>query len=424
MASCRRAASARSPSARAARAAAPQTGQNRNGGVRSCECTGRRTRQYKILAMSILKVARMGHPVLRQKARPIEKQELKDPAAAEVHRRHDRHDARVLGHRPRGAAGARGRCASLSRISIPRAAARASRSAIINPQISIVGDRTVEGWEGCLSIPDIRGLVPRAFRHHVVGARSARQAHRARGQDFPARVIQHETDHLDGVLFFDRMRSFESLTYMDEFSRYHATRRRRRGVSPAMHTTLVTGGGRGIGRAIALAFAEPGQHVIVAGRTTESLRQTAAEIETRGARASAVTMDVTDADVGRARRRVAAPATASASTCSSTTPASAAASRSQGSDIARWRQAHRRQPLRHVPGHARGPAGHARRRPHRQPVVGARPLRRAGLHRVLRREARRDRLHARAGAGAGVARDHRQRARAGLGRHRDGQRRA
>ena len=42
--------------------------------------------------------------------------------------------------------------------------------------------------------------------------------------DFPARVIQHETDHLDGVLFFDRMRSFESLTYMEEFSRYHARR--------------------------------------------------------------------------------------------------------------------------------------------------------------------------------------------------------
>jgi peptide deformylase len=41
-------------------------------------------------------------------------------------------------------------------------------------------------------------------------------------KDFPARVIQHETDHLDGVLFFDRMRSFQSLTYMEEFSRYHA----------------------------------------------------------------------------------------------------------------------------------------------------------------------------------------------------------
>jgi peptide deformylase len=43
-------------------------------------------------------------------------------------------------------------------------------------------------------------------------------------KDFPARVVQHETDHLDGVLFFDRMRTFESLTFMEEFSRYHARR--------------------------------------------------------------------------------------------------------------------------------------------------------------------------------------------------------
>jgi peptide deformylase len=48
------------------------------------------------------------------------------------------------------------------------------------------------------------------------GARIELSAH-----DFPARVIQHETDHLDGVLFFDRMTSMQSLTYLDEYSRYH-----------------------------------------------------------------------------------------------------------------------------------------------------------------------------------------------------------
>ena len=41
-------------------------------------------------------------------------------------------------------------------------------------------------------------------------------------KDFPARVVQHETDHLDGVLFFDRMTSLQSLTYLEEYSRYHA----------------------------------------------------------------------------------------------------------------------------------------------------------------------------------------------------------
>ena len=52
-------------------------------------------------------------------------------------------------------------------------------------------------------------------------------------EDFPARVIQHETDHLDGVLFFDRMKSLTSLTYLDEYSRYHAKDERRLTRPPA-----------------------------------------------------------------------------------------------------------------------------------------------------------------------------------------------
>jgi len=50
--------------------------------------------------------------------------------------------------------------------------------------------------------------------------RPAAPAVELRARDFPARVILHETDHLDGILFFDRMRSFESLTFLDEYSRY------------------------------------------------------------------------------------------------------------------------------------------------------------------------------------------------------------
>ena len=93
--------------------------------------------------------------------------------------------------------------------------------ALINPEITPVGDDVVEDWEGCLSIPDIRGRVPRA-RQIVVRAydRQAASASSSRPADFTARVIQHETDHLDGVLFFDRMTSFETLTFLDEFGRY------------------------------------------------------------------------------------------------------------------------------------------------------------------------------------------------------------
>ena len=85
-----------------------------------------------------------------------------------------------------------------------------------------VGNEIVEDWEGCLSIPEIRGRVPRQ-REITVRAydRNGEQVE-VHAHDFPARVIQHETDHLDGVLFVDRMRSFESLTFLDEYSRYWA----------------------------------------------------------------------------------------------------------------------------------------------------------------------------------------------------------
>ena len=90
----------------------------------------------------------------------------------------------------------------------------------INPVITPVGNDVVEEWEGCLSIPDIRGRVPRARSIKVSafdrnGGRIEIASH-----DFPARVIQHETDHLDGVLFFDRMRTFESLAFLEEYARY------------------------------------------------------------------------------------------------------------------------------------------------------------------------------------------------------------
>ena len=84
------------------------------------------------------------------------------------------------------------------------------------------GSEIVEDWEGCLSIPDIRGRVPRA--REIMLRALDRRGERIELQrpDFAARVIQHETDHLDGILFFDRMRSFDSLTFLDEYSRYWA----------------------------------------------------------------------------------------------------------------------------------------------------------------------------------------------------------
>ena len=92
----------------------------------------------------------------------------------------------------------------------------------INPVITPVGKDVVEDWEGCLSIPDLRGRVPRARAITVTAMDRRGEKIEIASLDFPARVIQHETDHLDGVLFLDRMRSFESLAFLEEHSRYWA----------------------------------------------------------------------------------------------------------------------------------------------------------------------------------------------------------
>lgn len=163
----------------------------------------------------------MGHPVLRQKARPIEPRELKTIALQKLI--DDMMDtmyeyAGVGLAAPQVHEGLRLFVASLD----GNGDGDGEAIAVINPEITPVGGDIVEGWEGCLSIPEIRGRVPRA--HHVKLSALGRDGKRLEidARDFPARVIQHETDHLDGILFFDRMRSLESLTYMEEFSRYHS----------------------------------------------------------------------------------------------------------------------------------------------------------------------------------------------------------
>jgi peptide deformylase len=171
--------------------------------------------------MSILKVARMGHPVLRAKARPLEKAEIRTAAMQKLI--DDMIDTMSEYH---GVGLAAPQIHEGLRIFVAALDAgdddedEADPIALINPEITVVGSDVVEDWEGCLSIPDIRGRVPRAREIKVrafdrTGARIELSAH-----DFPARVIQHETDHLDGVLFFDRMKSLASMTFLDEYSRY------------------------------------------------------------------------------------------------------------------------------------------------------------------------------------------------------------
>ena len=91
---------------------------------------------------------------------------------------------------------------------------------MINPEIAPVGSTTEEEWEGCLSVPDLRGRVPRATEIRINALDRHGRVLSMTASGFPARVIQHETDHVDGILFLDRMTSLESLTFLNEYARY------------------------------------------------------------------------------------------------------------------------------------------------------------------------------------------------------------
>jgi peptide deformylase len=173
--------------------------------------------------MSILKVARMGHPVLRAKARPVDKLELKTPALQALI---DSMVDTMFEYAGVGLAAPQVHESIRLFVAMIDADGRGEGDAMVfvNPEIIVLGDQTVEGWEGCLSIPEIRGRVPRAQHIKVSALDRTGKRFEIDAKDFPARVVQHETDHLDGVLFFDRMKSLESLTYLEEYSRYHARR--------------------------------------------------------------------------------------------------------------------------------------------------------------------------------------------------------
>jgi peptide deformylase len=171
--------------------------------------------------MSILKVARMGHPVLRARTRPVEPVELKQPLLQKliddmIETMHEYHGVGLAG--PQVHEDLRIFVALLEEDPGPKS----ETVAVINPQILPANENKEEGWEGCLSIPDIRGMVPRYTDITVRALDRQGRVVEIPLKNFAARVAQHETDHLDGILFFDRMTSMQSLTYMDEYSRYHA----------------------------------------------------------------------------------------------------------------------------------------------------------------------------------------------------------
>jgi peptide deformylase len=173
--------------------------------------------------MSILKVARLGHPVLRQVTASVSGTELEsalmqkfiddmietmkeyDGVGLAADQVHESKQVAVLevADNPRYP----------SKPQVPL-------TVLVNPRITPLSEDTEEDWEGCLSIPDLRGKVPRYTRIRVEAWDRNGKSLDFIANDFHARVIQHEFDHLNGKVYLDRMRDFTTLSFLQEFARY------------------------------------------------------------------------------------------------------------------------------------------------------------------------------------------------------------
>jgi peptide deformylase len=173
--------------------------------------------------MAILKVARLGHPVLRQVAAKVPVGAIRAP---ETQRLID--DMVETMREYNGAGLAAPQVHVLKQIAVievhgnPRYpdAPSIPLTVLINPVVTPLTEETEEGWEGCLSVPDMRGIVPRFTAVRLEGYDREGKRMDVVAKEFFARVIQHETDHLNGIVYLDRMKDFRTLTHLAEWNRF------------------------------------------------------------------------------------------------------------------------------------------------------------------------------------------------------------
>ena len=180
--------------------------------------TGAVTEYGKLMA--ILKIARMGHPALRQRAA-----EVADPAAPGI--------AALVADMIDTMADADGLGLAAPQVHVdqrvvifhaPRDDDEAGEeqewtglTVLVNPAVEPLGDAQEEGWEGCLSVPGLRGLVPRYTQVRYSGVTPGGERVERVAEGLHARVVQHECDHLDGILFPQRMTDLSRLIFESEF---------------------------------------------------------------------------------------------------------------------------------------------------------------------------------------------------------------
>jgi peptide deformylase len=169
--------------------------------------------------MAIREIVKMGNPVLAVRAAPVDTADTADlvallPDMVETMR----------------AAGGVGLAAPQVGVSlrviifeVPEARASGAEDdqpiglqVLINPELEPLGAEISLGWEGCLSIPDLRGEVPRHARIRYTGLDGEGNRVSREAGGFHARVVQHEVDHLDGILYPERMTDMRRFAYVDE----------------------------------------------------------------------------------------------------------------------------------------------------------------------------------------------------------------
>jgi peptide deformylase len=173
--------------------------------------------------MAILKVARMGHPILREVAKEVSSAEIATPAFQEFV------DSMIDTMREYDGAGLAAPQVHVSQRVVVMELANNPRypdvesmplSVVINPRIHFLSERRIEIVEGCLSIPDLRGVVSRIAEIELEALDRNGEPMRVRFAGFQAAVVQHECDHLDGVLYLDRVTDTRTLSFVREFERY------------------------------------------------------------------------------------------------------------------------------------------------------------------------------------------------------------
>ena len=177
--------------------------------------------------MATRTIIRMGHPTLRRPARHLRPDEIRSGAMQSLltDLRDTLREAGGIGI----AAPQINESVRLAIIEIPGGASRYGEleqmplKVFINPSVQVLDPSTAGFWEGCLSVPGLRGFVERPQKVKVVLTNLQGETEQLEFSGFRATVVQHELDHLDGKLFVDRITDPTKLAFEEEYERYLAT---------------------------------------------------------------------------------------------------------------------------------------------------------------------------------------------------------